>query len=116
MKILVKDLLDKDGHAPAEKELVAMSDNGIEYTAELLGNHGIHANADGVVEMDTETWLWWQNYLADAAITEQDVEKIVDLLADDFESREAAKAYVLNEIVGQANELAAEREIFGKPE
>ena len=45
------------------KELVITDSNGIEWTRDLLGNHNIYADEDGIVHMDKENFEWWTDYI-----------------------------------------------------
>lgn len=110
MKIFVTDMADEQGNMPAVKELAVFAPNRTEWTVDLLGNAGKHADADGVMRMTTKEYLWWEAYIRGAELTEAETLTAAELLKDDFGGdAEKAVAYIKDQIADQSNEMDDER-------
>lgn len=110
MKVIVTDMADAQGHTPAEKDLTALAPNGLEYTTDLIGNTGKHADADGVMRMTTDEYLWWDAYIRGEELTEAETLTAAELIKDEFGGNaENAAAFIRAEIGDQSNEMNDER-------
>lgn len=110
MKIIVTDMADEQGHTPAEKDLTVLAPNGTEYTTDLIGNTGKHADADGVMRMTTDEYLWWDAYIRGAELTEAETLTAAELIKDEFGGdADKAAAFIRAEIGDQSNEMGDER-------
>jgi len=73
MKVIIKNT------NRIEELTIADHYTGIDYSMDLLGNAGIHADADAdtdAVTMDQEDFEWWQNYIEGHEATERECEEL----------------------------------------
>ena len=74
-----------------EKDLSIVGKRGIDYTVDLLGNHGaLHRNEETEeYEMAQEDYEWWLNYINNCNADDQEIEELAeDLGINESEIRE----------------------------